>query len=412
MKYIVRDRNSKKNIIIESSKTLNFFYDTLLGRIILKPFISKTFSNLMGKYMNSKYSLKRVDKFIDKNDINIYEYSKQKYTSYNDFFIRKVVESKRPINAHKNAFISPCDSKLTVYKINDDLTLKIKDSYYSVDTLVDKDIMNEYRGGYALVFRLSTDNYHRYCYIDSGTKGKNIHIDGIFHTVQPIALKHYNFYKTNTREYTILNTNNFDKVIEVEVGALGVGRIVNNHEEYKFKNEYNPVEHIKTRIKSFSSIKGKLERKGLDVTVENMIHDVHDIVGIRIVCSFLADVYEIVGILKSSKQFIVKDESDYIKNPKDSGYSSYHINLLVPVHLLDRTEYIEAEVQIRTVAMDCWASLDHKLRYKLPEELPESINSNMNLRAKEIRNLDKSMQYLHELIEDYKSNYKEEGSKD
>ena len=235
MKYIVRDRNSKKNIIIESSKTLNFFYDTLLGRIILKPFISKTFSNLMGKYMNSKYSLKRVDKFIDKNDINIYEYSKQKYTSYNDFFIRKVVESKRPINAHKNAFISPCDSKLTVYKINDDLTLKIKDSYYSVDTLVDNDIMNEYRGGYALVFRLSTDNYHRYCYIDSGTKGKNIHIDGIFHTVQPIALKHYNFYKTNTREYTILNTNNFDKVIEVEVGALGVGRIVNNHEEYKFK---------------------------------------------------------------------------------------------------------------------------------------------------------------------------------
>ena len=117
-------------------------------------------------------------------------------------------------------------------------------------------------------------------------------------------------------------------------------------------------------------------------------------------------------IRKSRKQFIVKDESDYIKNPKDSGYSSYHINLLVPVHLLDRTEYIEAEVQIRTVAMDCWASLDHKLRYKLPEELPESINSNMNLRAKEIRNLDKSMQYLHELIEDYKSNYKEEGSKD
>lgn len=235
MIYIVRDRNNKKNIIIESSKTLNFFYDTLLGRIILKPFISKTFSNLMGKYMNSKYSLKRVDKFIDKNDINIYEYSKQKYTSYNDFFIRKVVESKRPINAHKNAFISPCDSKLIVYKINDDLTLKIKNSYYSVDTLVDKDIMSEYRGGYALVFRLSTDNYHRYCYIDSGTKGKNIHIDGVFHTVQPIALKHYNFYKTNTREYTVLDTNNFDKVIEVEVGAMGVGRIVNNHEVYKFK---------------------------------------------------------------------------------------------------------------------------------------------------------------------------------
>ncbi len=235
MKYIVRDRNSKENIIIESSKTLNFFYDTLIGRIILKPFISKRFNNLMAKYMNSKYSLKRVDKFIDNNDINVYEYSKQKYTSYNDFFIRKVAQGKRPINAHKNVFISPCDSKLTVYKINDDLTLKIKDSYYSVDTLVDKEIMNEYKDGYALVFRLSTDNYHRYCYIDSGSKGKNIHIDGVFHTVQPLALKHYNFYKTNTREYTVLNTNNFDKVIEVEIGAMGIGKIVNNHEEYNFK---------------------------------------------------------------------------------------------------------------------------------------------------------------------------------
>ena len=235
MKYIIRDRNSKKNIIIESSKTLNFFYDTLFGRIILKPFISKSFSNLMGKYMNSKYSLKRVDKFINKNDINVYEYSKQKYTSYNDFFIRKVAQGKRPINANKNAFISPCDSKLSVYLINDDLTLKIKNSYYSINTLVDENIMNEYKGGYALVFRLSTDNYHRYCYIDSGTKGKNIHIEGVFHTVQPIALKHYNFYKTNTREYTVLNTNNFGKVIEVEVGAMGVGKIVNNHEEYKFK---------------------------------------------------------------------------------------------------------------------------------------------------------------------------------
>lgn len=235
MKYIVRDRNSKENIIIESSKTLNFFYDTLIGRIILKPFISKRFNNLMAKYMNSKYSLKRVDKFIDKNDINVYEYSKQKYTSYNDFFIRKVAQGKRPINAHKNVFISPCDSKLTVYKINDDLTLKIKNSYYSVDTLVDKEIMNEYKDGYALVFRLSTDNYHRYCYIDSGSKGKNIHIDGVFHTVQPLALKHYNFYKTNTREYTVLNTNNFDKVIEVEIGAMGIGKIVNNHEEYNFK---------------------------------------------------------------------------------------------------------------------------------------------------------------------------------
>lgn len=235
MKYIVRDRNSKKNIILESNKALNFFYDTFVGRMLLKPFISKWFSNLMALYMNSKYSIKRTNRFIKKNNINVYDYSKQEYNSYNDFFIRKIIDAKRPINGRSDVFISPCDSKLTVYKMNNDLTLKIKGAYYSVDTLVDKNIMNEYMGGYAFVFRLSTDNYHRYCYIDSGSKGENVHIEGVYHTVQPIALKHYNFYKTNTREYTVMSTNNFGKVIQVEVGAMGIGRIVNHHHKHKFK---------------------------------------------------------------------------------------------------------------------------------------------------------------------------------
>ena len=152
---------------------------------------------------------------------------------------RKVIPYKRPISARKDYLISPCDSKVTAYKINEDLTLKIKDAYYSIDTLVDNNIMNEYIDGYALVFRLSTDNYHRYCYIDSGTKGANYKIKGVLHTVQPISLGEYNFFKMNSREYTvlntILNTNNFGKVIQVEVGALGVGRIVNNHETYIYK---------------------------------------------------------------------------------------------------------------------------------------------------------------------------------
>ena len=173
--------------------------------------------------------------FIKKNDINTFEYEYKNYKSYNDFFTRKVIPYKRPINARKDILIAPCDSKVTVYKINEDLTLNIKDAYYSIDTLVEDNIIDKYIGGYALVFRLSVDNYHRYCYIDSGTKEKNIHIKGIFHTVQPISLKHYNFYKTNSREYTILHTKNFGDVIYVEVGAMGVGKIVNNHEEYEFK---------------------------------------------------------------------------------------------------------------------------------------------------------------------------------
>ena len=235
MIYYCRQRNSKENIITESSKTLNFLYGTILGRCILKILTRKFVSNIIGLYMNSSFSKRRINKFIEKNNINKFEYESKNYKSYNDFFTRKVIESKRPINARSSILISPCDSKLTVYTINEDLTLRIKDSYYSIDTLVDNKVLDEYKDGYALVFRLTTDNYHRYCYIDSGSKGINYHIKGIFHTVQPISLNKYNFYKTNTREYTILNTNNFGKVIEVEVGALGVGRIVNNHEVHTFK---------------------------------------------------------------------------------------------------------------------------------------------------------------------------------
>ena len=194
MKYVVRNRNSKKNIIIESSKTLNFLYDNFLGRIILKILICKFISNLIGIYMNSKLSIKRINKFIKDNNIDMNEYENKKYFSYNDFFTRKIIKDKRPINLSKNILISPCDAKLTAYKISNDLILNIKDSYYSINTLVNNDVIDEYKDGYALVFRLSTDNYHRYCYIDDGIKNENIYIKGIFHTVQPIALKHYNFY--------------------------------------------------------------------------------------------------------------------------------------------------------------------------------------------------------------------------
>ena len=108
-----------------------------------------------------------------------------------------------------------------------------------------------------------------------------------------------------------------------------------------------------------------------------------------------------VNIIKSSKQFIVKNESDYIKNPKNSGYTSYHLNILVPIHLLDKTEYVEAEIQIRTVAMDCWASLDHKLRYKLPRDIPEELENEMLARAEAMINLDKKMDSLNTMVKKF-----------
>lgn len=171
--------------------------------------------------------------------------------------------------------------------------------------------------------------------------------------------------------------------------------------EYEYKNQYNPIEHIKSRLKSESSILKKLEDKGYEPKIENVEKCVHDIVGFRIVCSFLSDVYDIVNIIKSSKNFKIKDESDYIANPKDTGYTSYHLNILVPVHLEERLEYVEAEIQIRTVAMDFWASLDHKLQYKLPKDIPVYLQREMLSCSDEIKILDAKMQHLYEIVKKY-----------
>lgn len=171
--------------------------------------------------------------------------------------------------------------------------------------------------------------------------------------------------------------------------------------ENEYKNGYNVVEHVKSRLKSENSILKKLEDKGYEITVENVEKHIHDIVGFRIVCSFLSDVYDIVNIIKSSKTFKIKNESDYIANPKDTGYISYHLNILVPIHLEQNLEYVEAEIQIRTVAMDFWASLDHKLQYKLPKEIPVYLQRELLSCSDEIKILDAKMQHLYEIIKKY-----------
>lgn len=171
--------------------------------------------------------------------------------------------------------------------------------------------------------------------------------------------------------------------------------------EFEFKNKYNPVEHMKSRLKTEKSIIDKLNKKGYEVTTKNMILHVHDIIGIRIVCSFLDDVYDIVDIIKSSKQFKVKEEKDYIKNPKTTGYMSYHLIVLVPIYLNETVEHVEAEIQIRTSAMDFWASIDHKVQYKFPSEIPEEVKKEMYNCSLDIRKLDEKMQQLNEFVNKY-----------
>lgn len=171
--------------------------------------------------------------------------------------------------------------------------------------------------------------------------------------------------------------------------------------EFEFKNKYNPVEHMKSRLKTEKSIIDKLNKKGYEVTTKNMILHVHDIIGIRIVCSFLDDVYDIVDIIKSSKQFKIKEEKDYIKNPKTTGYMSYHLIVLVPIYLNETVEHLEAEIQIRTSAMDFWASIDHKVQYKFPSEIPEEVKKEMYNCSLDIRKLDEKMQQLNEFVNKY-----------
>jgi putative GTP pyrophosphokinase len=171
--------------------------------------------------------------------------------------------------------------------------------------------------------------------------------------------------------------------------------------EYEFVNKYNPVEHIKSRLKTVDSAIEKLERKGYEINTINLIKHVHDMIGIRIVCSFIPDVYDIVKAIKDSHNFIIKEEKDYIQTPKDTGYVSYHLIVSVPIRFAGNTEYVEAEIQIRTIAMDFWASLDHKITYKFPKEIPEKIKKEMYNCAMDIKALDHKMYQLNEIVQKY-----------
>ncbi len=225
---VIYDRNTKEYTKEKDSIGLKLLYGNLVGRFILKIFTSKLFSNLGALYMNSPLSRLRIKRFIKHNKINMAEYQKQDYRNFDEFFIRKLDLSKRPLPKDENILVSPCDAKLSVYTIDDYTNLHIKNSWYTVlELLQDKDLAKKYDKGFCLVFRLGVDDYHRYYYIDDGHVVLQKHIDGKFHTVRPIALKYTKVFSENTREYSLLKTSTFGNVIQMEVGALLVGKICN-----------------------------------------------------------------------------------------------------------------------------------------------------------------------------------------
>ena len=173
-------------------------------------------------------------------------------------------------------------------------------------------------------------------------------------------------------------------------------------QDFEYKNNYNPVEHVKTRIKSYDSIVKKLKKKGYSITTRNIENHVHDVIGMRIVCSFLSDVYKVVRLIENCSQIEVYQQKDYITNPKDSGYSSYHLLVYVPVNLLDGVTLVEAEIQVRTIAMDFWASLEHKLSYKFQGNVPKEIKDYLYKCATDIHTLDQKMLNINQKMQEIK----------
>lgn len=170
------------------------------------------------------------------------------------------------------------------------------------------------------------------------------------------------------------------------------------NDEFQHVHRYNPIEHIKSRVKTPESIVKKLKKHGYESTIQNMVEYVNDIAGIRVICSFTSDIYQIAEMIRNQSDIKVISIKDYIVNPKKSGYKSYHMLVTIPVYLSDRIVDTKVEIQIRTVAMDFWASLEHKINYKFEGNAPQHIKTELVECARMVSDLDARMLSLNEEI--------------
>lgn len=170
------------------------------------------------------------------------------------------------------------------------------------------------------------------------------------------------------------------------------------NDEFVHIHRYSPIEYIKSRIKSPESIVKKLKRHGLEINVDNMINNINDIAGVRIVCSFTSDIYQIAELIGKQNALTVIYVKDYIRNPKQSGYKSFHMLVSVPIFLGEEVVDTKVEIQIRTIAMDFWASLEHKIYYKFEGHAPEYISQELRDCSKIVSELDLKMLQLNEEI--------------
>lgn len=212
--------------------SLKYCYNRhMRGALARKVITCPLLTELVGSYMNKPSSVRLIDGFVRRNELDLSDYESEAYGCFNDFFTRRVRPETRPIDTEPSHLISPCDGYMSAYRINSDSVFSIKNSEYSISDLVgDAELADEYLSGVCIVLRLGVENYHRYCYIDEGTKSRNRRIKGKYHPVQPIVVYSRPVFRQNTREYTVMDTENFGRVVQIEVGACLVGRILNHDE--------------------------------------------------------------------------------------------------------------------------------------------------------------------------------------
>lgn len=169
-------------------------------------------------------------------------------------------------------------------------------------------------------------------------------------------------------------------------------------DEFRLTHEYNPIEHLGSRLKSLESITTKARRKGIPLTPEAVRAQMLDIAGVRVTCSFVTDIYRVRDMLLRQRDLTILEERDYIAHPKPNGYKSLHLIVQVPVYLSDRVEDVVVEIQLRTIAMDFWASLEHKIYYKYDRDVPRHLTDSLKLAADVAWSLDTSLERIHDEV--------------
>lgn len=211
-------------------KTLGFLYGSAAGRLLLRPLVSRPLSQVCGRFLDRPLSRALIGPFVRTSGIDTADYDLTDIRCFNDFFCRPLRPGRRAFDPDPAALTAPCDGWLTAVTVKGDTVLPVKQSRYSLARLLgDEDLARDFAGGLCLVFRLCVDHYHRYSYFESGEKGENVFLPGVLHTVRPVALADVPVFTENCREYTVIETERFGRAVQMEVGAMLVGKIVNEH---------------------------------------------------------------------------------------------------------------------------------------------------------------------------------------